>query len=325
MASTTDKEIEINSSDNNNQIRTKNGSKVDPLKVRTVSLNNDFYTLCWSCLRKDIWKRKFKPGYSESDINEEEDNLEEIIEWEDKKIGDKQLSLTDSNLRDIKIYMFCFILIILYVLVGIIHQIFTGEIIASCSWDIRLLRILLVSLVQMKLFNEFREGIVKLKYTYNNENLFVECWFAKLISYFQIICTLLSWITLILFICSEIDPLSMIQDFTGICVFTELDDWIGSHICASEPDLPEEQSEEHKNYDLNAVYNFEGINERISLTMKMSMLQSDTNFVEDLNDDGSLLKSFAYSLYTHKTFIFLIPLVCIPVEWAYLKYHPLAI
>ena len=259
---------------------------------------------------KDIWKKKLKDGYNEDD--DEEDKYE----WQDKQIGGQLLSLTTDNLRDIKLYMFAFIFIVLYVLIGILHQIFTGNIIASCSMDIRVLRILLISLVQMKLLNEFREGIVKLKYVYNNSEDFIELWLAKFIPLCQILCTLLSWITLILFICAEIDPLSMIQDFTGICVFTELDDWIGGHICATEPDVAE---------DCEKYYDFTNINERISLSMKMSRLQYDTNIVEDLNDDGSFLKKFTVVFYEHKFWIYILPLVCVPVEWAYLKYHPYAV
>lgn len=303
MASTTDTE-------KGTQIVAKDRN-IDPLRMREVCLNNDFYTLCWSCLRKDIWKKKLKDGKSEDD--EDDDDK---WEWQDKEIGGQLLSLTPENLRDIKIYMFAFIFIVLYVLIGIVHQIFTGDIIASCKWDIRLLRILLISLVQMKLLNEFREGIVKLKYVYNNESDFEALWLAKFIPLCQIFCTLLSWITLILFICAEIDPLSMIQDFTGICVFTELDDWIGGHICATEPDVAENQDK---------YYDFTNINERISLSMKMSRLQYDTNIVEDLNDDGSFLKRFTVVFYEHKFWIYMLPLVCIPVEWAYLKYHPYAV
>ncbi|MFO0515425.1 MAG: hypothetical protein ACK5YA_01095 [bacterium] len=303
MASTTDTEKEP-------MKRVSDKKSIDPLRMREVCLNNDFYTLCWSCLRKDIWKKKLKDGYTED--SEEEDKYE----WQDKEIGGQLLSLTSDNLRDIKIYMFAFIFIVLYVLLGIMHQIFTGDIIASCTMDIRVLRILLISLVQMKLLNEFREGIVKLKYVYNNSDDFVELWLAKFIPLCQIVCTLLSWITLILFICAEIDPLSMIQDFTGICVFTELDDWIGGHICATEPDVAE---------DCEKYYDFTDINNRISLSMKMSRLQYDTNIVEDLNDDGSFLKKFTVVFYEHKFWVYILPLVCVPVEWAYLKYHPYAV
>lgn len=304
MTSTTDTE--------KNSREPESKKEIDPLRMREVCLNNDFYTLCWSCLRKDIWKNKLKPGVSEEDVLEDDDKYE----MKEKEIGRVPLSLTPDNIKDIKIYMFCFILIVLYVLIGILHQIFTGEIIASCPWDIRILRILLVLLVQMKLTNEFRQGLVKLKYVYLNEDNFQEVWLAKVIPLFQMICTLLSWITLVLFICAEIEPLSMIQDFTGICVFTELDDWIGGHICATEPDVPD---------DLEKYYDFTGINDRISLSMKMSRLQYDTNIVEDLNDDGSFLRSFTYAFYSHKSLIYLLPIICIPIEWAYLRYHPNAI
>jgi hypothetical protein len=108
----------------------------------------------------------------------------------------------------------------------------------------------------------------------------------------------------------------MIQDFTGICVFTELDDWIGGHICATEPDVAE---------DCEKYYDFTDINNRISLSMKMSRLQYDTNIVEDLNDDGSFLKKFTVVFYEHKFWVYILPLVCVPVEWAYLKYHPYAV
>mmetsp|Transcript_18472 Transcript_18472/g.19093 ORF Transcript_18472/g.19093 Transcript_18472/m.19093 type:complete len:318 (-) Transcript_18472:108-1061(-) len=306
-----DKAGKTGETDPEEQVKQKSDPALDPLRLREVCLNNDFYTLCWSCLRTDIWNKKLKFGWTEEDEGEDEDKYQ----WMEKTIGGEQLSLTSDNIRSIKVLMTLFIVIILYVLIGILHQVFTGEIEASCTWDIRLLRILLVSLVQMKLFNEFREGLVKLKFVYNHEHLFIENGFAKFIPLFQITCTLLSWVTLVLFICSETDPLSMIQDFTGICVFTELDDWVGGHICATEPDVDEEEQK---------YYDFTNINDRISLQMKMSKLQYDTNIVEDLNDDGSFLKKFTYTLYADKILIYLLPLLCIPVEWAYLKYHPYA-
>jgi len=287
---------------------------LDPLRTRMVSLTNDFYTLCWTCLRKDVWK-KANNSYYNDQCEENEIAFKEL--WDDKTIGNKPITLTDENLRDIKYYMLFFILTVLYVLTGIIHQVFTGEIEASCTWDIRLLRVLLVSLVQMKLLGEFRQGIVKLKYAVNHEEEFLdgELWFAKLISSFQIICTLASWFTLVLFICSEVAPLDMIQDFTGICVFTELDDWIGGHICSSEPEIDEDEIQH---------YNLKNVNDRIHIFMKMSLLQTDTEIVEDLHDDGSVLKKITYFFYEYKALIYLVPLVCLPVEWAYLRFHPYA-
>ena len=284
----------------------------DPLRLREVCLNNDFYTLCWSSLRKDIWEDK-ENIYMDDNIEDPTD--EDKYVWRKKTLGGVKLSLTDGNLRLIYIYMFFFIVVVLFVLFGIIHQVFTNEIQASCKWDIRLLRMLLVSLVQMKLQNEFREGLVKLKYSVNNPNKFISVGLAKSIAIFQMVCTMLSWLTLILFICSEVEPLDMIQDFTGICVFTELDDWIGGHICSTTPEINEGEED---NYDLS------NLNDRLSLSMKMSLLQMDTNIIEDLNDNGQFLRKFANFFYTHKAGIYFLPLLCIPIEWGYLKFHPYA-
>jgi hypothetical protein len=286
----------------------------DPLRMRMVVLQNDFYTLCWTSLRKDIWKKASNNYYNE---NCGESAIAKDTLWENKQIGGEEINLTEANLKYIKYSMLFFILTVLYVLTGIIHQVFTGEIEASCSWDIRVLRILLVALVQMKLLGEFRQGLVKLKYAVNHESEFIdgELWLAKLIPTFQIICALASWFTLVLFICSEVAPLDMIQDFTGICVFTELDDWIGGHICSSEPEIDDDEIK---------FYNLKNVNERIHIFMKMSLLQMDTDIVEDLHDDGSILKKVTFFFYDYKGLVYTLPLICLPVEWLYLRFHPYA-
>ena len=305
-----DKEIKIDTSKAKDQEKGEVKVEIDPLRLRKISLTNDFYTLCWTCLRKDIWKTKKNPNYCEdSDVDK--------YLWRAKVIGGQKISLTDKNVSDITIYMSCFIATVLYVMIGIMYQIFTTEIKASCSIQIKILRVLLVGLVEMNLLVEFRQGIVKLKYVYNNEAEFEpNLLLAKFISFCQILCVFVSFITLVFFICAETDPLELIQDFTGICVFTELDDWIGGQICSSEPMVPEELKEH---------YDFSSVNERMSVFMKMSMVQLDTDIVEDLHDNGSFLNKFAYFFYTHKYIIYAFPIIVIPIEWAYIMYHPLAI
>ena len=58
--------------------------------------------------------------------------------------------------------------------------------------------------------------------------------------------------------------------------------------------------------------------------MKMALIQKETDIEEDLNPDGSWLKSFTSHLYKSKNLVFLFPFVCYPVELLYLKYHPYA-
>lgn len=50
----------------------KEGGVYDPLKIKEFNLNNDFYTLCWFMLRKDIWYDSPKNGKELDKMTEEE-------------------------------------------------------------------------------------------------------------------------------------------------------------------------------------------------------------------------------------------------------------
>lgn len=296
------------------KVESKDVSVYDPLKLKEFNLNNDFYTLSWFMLRKDIWYDCPKNGKKLEEMTEEEKQDDDNFYWRQKTLGGKQICLTDSNVRNIAVYMTLFITIVLFVLIGIIHQIFTGEIKVTCPWTINILRMLLVCLVQMKLFNEFKEGLIKFKFAYFNPEDFTNPGLAYFISISKVITTLLSWSVLVIFMATENEPLDMIQDFTGICVFTELDDWIGSYICSTEIKI----SEEDEKY-----YNFDDINEKLSLENKMSMIQFNTTIIENLNGDHPL-RSIVYSIYNSRLILFFTPLIVIPIEWLFMRYHPRA-
>lgn len=296
------------------KVESKEESVYDPLKLKEFNLNNDFYTLSWFMLRKDIWYDCPKNGKKLEEMTEEEKQDDDNFYWRQKTLGGKQISLTDSNVRNIAVYMTLFIAIVLFVLIGIIHQIFTGEIKVTCPWTINILRMLLVCLVQMKLFNEFKEGLIKFKYAYFNSENFTNPGLAFFISISQVLTTVLSWSVLVIFMATENEPLDMIQDFTGICVFTELDDWIGSYICSTEIKI----SEEDEKY-----YNFDDINEKLSLENKMSMIQFNTTIIENLNGDHPL-RSIVNSIYNSRMILFFTPLIVIPIEWLFMRYHPRA-
>lgn len=293
----------------------KEGGVYDPLKIKEFNLNNDFYTLCWFMLRKDIWYDSPKNGKELDKMTEEELQDDENFNWRKKTLGGQQINLTDSNVRNITVYLVLFISIVLFVLLGIIHQVFTGKVKVTCPWTINILRMLLVCLVQMKLFNEFKEGLIKFKYAYFKSNNFTHPSLAAFIGLAQVLITLMSWTVLVIFMATENEPLDMIQDFTGICVFTELDDWIGSYICSTEIKI-DEQDEKY--------YNFDNINEKLSLEHKMSMIQFNTNIIENLNGN-EWIRTFVYSIYNSRSILFFTPLIVLPIEWLFKHYHPRAV
>lgn len=263
--------------------------EIDCLKLKTCSFNNDIYTLYWASLNNEIWDR----------YNNNENN---------QKLN---LSLTNSNRWAVKGNFFFFIVVVLFILSLIIYQVFSSEINVYCPIQITVLRILLVLLVQFNLFGEFREGLVKWKYASEHEHKFIEPFTAKLIGFFQFLVALASYITLLLFICTEDTPLSMIMDFTGIVVFVELDDWIGSNICSTEPSISDEKLK----------YAGDKINEKLTLNMKLSLIQYYTDVVENTNAGG--LISCLLMLFTKYRYVLIIlPFSVLGIEILFKRYHP---
>lgn len=261
-------------------------TEIDVTKIKSANLNNDIYTLYWASLNKEMWKKS----------NEE---------------LDVELSLTSSNLWEIKLNFLIFISALLFTLALIIYQVFSTEINVYCSLRITILRILLVFLVQINLFGELWESLVKWQYTRDHSEEFIEPITAQIISFFQLLIAISSYVTLLLFICTEDTPLSMIMDFTGIVVFIEIDDWIGANICAAEPNFSKKTLE----------YQKDKINEKLPLNMKLSKIQYATSINEDLND-GKSFRSILMLFSKYNYILMLIPLTVLLIEKLFKEYHP---
>lgn len=262
--------------------------EVDVLKLKERNLNNDLYTLYWASLNKDIWDQ----------ANNDEENKGVI------------LSLTNSNRLFMKASFVFFVIVLFFTLGLIIYQVFTTEINVYCSVQITILRVLLSLLVQTNLTGELRESLVKWKYTHDNPDKFYEPFTAKFIAACQFFVALCSYIALLLFICTENTPIDMIMDFTGIVVFVELDDWIGSHICSNEPNFNSTKLEYYKNK----------LDENLPFYMKLSKLQNYTLIIEDTNTTSF---AFILSLFSHnRLYLIVIPFSVLIIEKLFKEYHP---
>lgn len=285
-----DQEILImNESKKSSNKSKQNLKSLDPLKVRNCELNNDVYTLYWIALNKESWE----------DLNSQ-DELKNV-----------NLSLNSSNLKEMIMHFIIFSAALFFTLTLILYQVFTTEIDVICPTQITILRILLVFLCQCNLTGEFRESLTKMKYTVDYPEKFSHPFFAVLICIIQFIVALASYSALLLFICTEIAPLDMIMDFTGIVVFVQLDDWIGDKICCTEPDLDEEKIK---------YYGAEKIDKEMSLFMKLSLLQYSTDIIEDNNKP---FLSWTLSIFRQNKFVlYFLPLLVLVVERLFIAYHP---
>lgn len=262
-------------------------SKLDLLCLRKVNLSNDIYSLIWASEKKDNWEK----------IHNENTNL--------------CIDLTFKDKLYIKFIFFLFVSALIFTLSLILIQVFSSEIQVICSTQITILRILLVYLAQINLTGEFRESLLKIKYTNENSHEFESPFFAKLVSVIQFLMAISSYFTLLLFICTQINPLFMIMDFTGIIIFVELDDWIGEKICSKALNL---------NNDKVLYYNKEMFNFKMPITFKLSLLKDYLEIIEDLNG-GSL--TFLISLFGKGKYLYsLFPLFVLLVEKMFIMYHP---
>lgn len=286
----------INKNDDNEiYVEKKTSERIDPLKLRECSPNTDVYTLYWAALRKDVWEK--------SNLNE------------DSQYNGLDLYLTPSNYTHMVLHFLVFCVIVFFTLVLILYQVFTTEIEVICPVQITILRILLVFLCQCNLTSEFRESLTKLKHTVDFDHVYNHLYFARLVCSIQLIVACVSYTALLLFICTEVAPLEMIMDFTGIVVFVELDDWIGDKICSIQPSISNEKMEKIKNY-----YSKSKLNDEMSFYTKLSTIQEQVTIYEDTNRP---FLSFVLSLFRKNKFIlYLLPLLVLVVERLFIAYHP---
>jgi hypothetical protein len=263
--------------------------EIDPLKLREVSLNNDVYTLYWAALNKKCWEK----------LNTDESN----------KLG-FDLYLTDGNKCSMIAHFILFVITVFFALTLIIYQVFTTKVEVIVPVQITVIRILLVLLCQVNLMKEFRESVAKLKYTAQFSDEFSNACLAGFIASIQFIVACASYVALLLFICTESAPLDLIMDFTGIVIFVDLDDWIGSKICSIEPIFDEEVK----------YYTPEKYNHKLPLYEKLSKIQYYTDIVEDRNYSAF---NCLTTLFGPCKFILIFPpLLVLLIEMLFVQYHP---
>lgn len=265
----------------------------DPLLIEEINLKNDFYTLIWSALRKGIW---------------------------DGKILRKQdIYATQYDFVWIKINFWFFIFICLGTFFLIVHQVLSSDIHVTCNKSVWVLRCILVYFIAKFLSAEWTQGLAKARYTFRNPDEFNEPDFAKFIGLTQAFAAAFTVIGVAIFVCTETQTFNMVMSFTGMAIFAELDDWLGSLICNETP------HREHED-DSNEMYDLEKLNERMPLSLKLSMLQDDLYIIDDHNTgDLGYLGSLLDFLHKSEIVVYLLPLSPFVIGPLILRYNSNAV
>ena len=136
----------------------------------------------------------------------------------------------------------------------------------------------------------------------------------------QVFIATLTFCCIAIFVCTEAQVLELIMDFSGIAVFSELDDWLGEQICTEQPHA-EHDDDTNDKYDLS-----DKLNDRMKLPDKMSMLQDDLDIIDNQNylDKGFFRKAFS-ALYRFDLLWKVFPLSVLILNYTLKRTYPMVI
>lgn len=223
------------------------GVEIDPLLVRDNHVAEDYYSLVWCSLKKEV--------------------------WQDKTFYGANITFTGKNTVLMLLEFFGFLLLLGLTIFILIWETFTSEKFRFANIRIEILRILLVFFAQKLLTPEITKGSYKFRYVRRFPEEFSYPFFASLVSFFQIFMACVNYCCIVLFMCLSDTALPLVMHFAEVAVLIELDDWFGEMICKEFPD----EGEKPEDVDITDV------NENMGIHSKMSMVREDLRIVNDLN------------------------------------------
>lgn len=275
------------------------GGKKDPLSLKKISLGTDFYSLTWHSLKKGAFDKKTVRGV--------------------------QISLLPQDYFWIYVNFISFVLGLLLTVFLIVQEALIDDEYFEGDWSLVFLRMLLVLFTQLNLGPEIELGYAKFLYPIINPDQFWHPSMAIFIGFSHVFICINVMFGLIIFICMADEFADPVINFAGICVLSQLDDWMGDYICLTHKldsdDFEDAEDEETQKQILKkrSVYDLKRLNEKMSLYNKMAMLADDSN--EIFIDEGLYTNSPFYIIWFEKLvgivpWKIVLPLSTIPISYA---------
>lgn len=234
------------------EVDLEQGAPRNPLKIKNIVLEEDFYALTWISLKWDIWEKKKMRG-------------------EDIFLGPADFFWIHMNFIIFVCFLVLTIWLILLELVGDLYYSFS-------SISIIALRITLVCFAQRSLAPEFYQGLFLMRYSTRFPDQFSHYQFAVFIGMCQFCVSCICFLGIMMFVCTAEEALELVVEFASLSIIAKLDNWIGETIMITKPKMEEEKGDEDK-------YDLENINIRMSLHQKMALVEDhDLILMDDQNE-----------------------------------------
>lgn len=307
---------EKDSSTNNIEISLSEGKSKDPLQMKKLSIGSDYYSLTWACLKYKL--------------------------FEDKYIRGEKIYLLPADYFHLYFEFVIFILMLAITIVLVIRNVVIDDTYMKGSVAIIGCRIILMIFAMQSIGPEFSTGYAKYLYAMNNKQEFTYPSFAKFVGLCQVINAGIAISGVLFFVCTADEFGSLLTCFSGLCVLTELDDWLGDMILfchkVKDDDFPEDKSDDdeetriqnQKTRELTLKqreqFNLKDLNERLSVLEKMAMIEDDDLVIyvsETVSENQPWLISWVGKVDNIIPWEIILPIMTIPLSYLmpYIQRH----
>jgi len=280
------------------------------LEYHKLSLPPDYYAITWASLRKTQFLGATMHGV------------------------DVYLTASDHFWIYINFITFTFLLMVSILI--LVKEALIDDVFTKADWIMVCLRVILVSLAQRKLLPEFSYGYYKMLYGLKNRREFTHPEFAIFIGFCQMLVTISTLIAVLFFVCMADEYIDPVTNFGGVCVLSELDDWVGDVIMSNklkgcETLETEEREQLYQGVDdeknpikevtidkENEKYDLTDLNSRIPLINKLALITEDD--LEIKIEESLVLDAHWFIVLSEKVikvipWKYLIPLATIPISY----------
>jgi len=246
----------------------------DPFDFHKLSLSHDYYSITWISLKKS--------------------------QFIGAKIHGVEVFLLPSDFFWIYINFITFAICLLLTMILLLKESLVDDIYFEATWIMLILRIVIVAFAQNKLLPEFASGYSKLLYSLKHYKEFTHPGFAHFVGLCQMIIASFTLFSILLFVCMAETYITPVTNFGGICVLSELDDWIGELIVSKrlkgsetlkkgerdsiykskKGDSNPYEYEANDEYISNDEYLVKDLNLRVSLTNKLALITDEDLEIE---------------------------------------------
>lgn len=285
---------------------------LDPTSVKKVSLGNDFYALTWFVLKKGT--------------------------FDDIYLRGEKIFMLPQDYFQAYFNFIIFVFMLILSVVFIVHEALVNDKYFQAEWPLIVVRILLVVFTQINLSPEFEIAYAKFLYPLTHPSEFFHPNFAIYIGFMHIIVCLFTLVGLLIFITMADEFADPVINFAGICVLSELDNWVGDNICSQllanddlinydkKPEENELNEEEQKDWDFaqkkRRRFKLNDLNYRLSVFQKMALMakikEEDFEIVlnEKVYDKCPWYIRLFENLFNYIPWRIIVPLLTIPLAYA---------